>query len=209
VKEYSETLDDAAWGAASDVAPKFISPSDPARFGGRSTSSAAAMFISDEAAHIDTFRSPGLLARLDDPTEWSKKLQPVLTDFLRGPCQTLISLGGGVGGAVFAAIRIASEIKDKAGAAQRLMSAVPAIAQLPGVTAAHVGQYVVTDISGTAEAKLRANVPDNISFVVLVEGVGVPELESATPQLVDIASAASSATCEAGVYRLAYMLDAP
>ena len=208
MKEYSETLDDAAWGAASDVAPKFISPSDPARFGGRSTSSATAMFISDEAAHIDTFRSPGLLARLDDPTEWSKKLQPVLTDFLRGPCQTLISLGDGVGGAL-AAIRVASEIKDKAGAAQRLMSAVPAIAQLPGVTAVHVGQYVVTDISGTAEAKLRANVPDNISFVVLVEGVGVPELESATPQLVDIASAASSATCEAGVYRLAYMLDAP
>jgi transposase len=30
VKEYLETLDDAAWGAASDVTPKFISPSDPA-----------------------------------------------------------------------------------------------------------------------------------------------------------------------------------
>jgi transposase len=30
VKEYLETLVDAAWGAASDVTPKFISPSDPA-----------------------------------------------------------------------------------------------------------------------------------------------------------------------------------
>jgi transposase len=30
VKEYLETLDDVAWGAASDVIPKFISPSDPA-----------------------------------------------------------------------------------------------------------------------------------------------------------------------------------
>ena len=30
VKEYLATLDDAAWGAASDVTPKFISPSDPA-----------------------------------------------------------------------------------------------------------------------------------------------------------------------------------
>ena len=29
-KEYLATLDDAAWGAASDVIPKFISPSDPA-----------------------------------------------------------------------------------------------------------------------------------------------------------------------------------
>jgi transposase len=30
VKEYLATLDDAAWGAASDVTPKFVSPSDPA-----------------------------------------------------------------------------------------------------------------------------------------------------------------------------------
>jgi len=30
VREYLETLDDAAWGAATDVVPKFVSPSDPA-----------------------------------------------------------------------------------------------------------------------------------------------------------------------------------
>ena len=30
MKEYLATLDDAAFGAASDVTPKFISPSDPA-----------------------------------------------------------------------------------------------------------------------------------------------------------------------------------
>ena len=30
VKEYLATLDEPAWGAASDVVPKFISPSDPA-----------------------------------------------------------------------------------------------------------------------------------------------------------------------------------
>ena len=30
VREYLDTLDDAAWGAASEIVPKFISPSDPA-----------------------------------------------------------------------------------------------------------------------------------------------------------------------------------
>ena len=29
-REYLATLDDAAFGAASDVTPKFVSPSDPA-----------------------------------------------------------------------------------------------------------------------------------------------------------------------------------
>jgi hypothetical protein len=55
------------------------------------------MLILYEAAHIETFRSPGLLARLNDPTEWSKKFQPALVSFIRAPCQTLISLGEGVG----------------------------------------------------------------------------------------------------------------
>src|SRR5262249_425834 len=60
------------------------------------------MFILYEGAHIETFRSPGLLARLNDPTEWSKRVQPGLVNFIRGACQTLISLGDGVGGAVIA-----------------------------------------------------------------------------------------------------------
>lgn len=30
VQEYLDTLDDAAWGAASEVQPKFVSRSDPA-----------------------------------------------------------------------------------------------------------------------------------------------------------------------------------
>ncbi len=167
-----------------------------------------AMFILYEASHVGAFCSPAHLASLNNPTEWSKRVQPGLVNFIRSPCQTLISIGDGIGGAL-AAIRISGEIKEKIEPTQRLMSAAPAIAQLHGVTAVHVGQCVVSDISGTAEAKLRENIADNVSFVVLVEGIGVPELESVTPQLLDIASAASSGTCESGVYRLAYMLDAP
>src|SRR5471032_2274337 len=30
VREYMATLDDTAWGTASDVVPKYVSPSDPA-----------------------------------------------------------------------------------------------------------------------------------------------------------------------------------
>ena len=35
-----------------------------------------------EGAHIETFRSPGYLARLNkDPTEWSNRVQPTMTSF--------------------------------------------------------------------------------------------------------------------------------
>lgn len=61
----------------------------------------------------------------------------------------------------------------------------------------------------TAETKLRpaASAP-RFRYVVLVEGIGSPELDHAMPNVVDIATAASSGTCEAGVYRLAYLLEA-
>jgi len=88
------------------------------------------LFILYEAAHIEVFRSPGLVARLNDPTEWSKKgLRPA--------------------------------------------------ASTPG-----------------------------FGYVMLVEGVGSRELDDAMPDVVDIATAASSGTCEGGVYRLAYLLEA-
>src|SRR5258705_2991779 len=116
----------------------------PGFLGGRRymrTASGHTMFILYEAAHIETFRSPGLLARLNDPTEWSKRVQPGLVNFLRGPCHTLISLGEGVGGAL-AAIRVSGEIGDKAEVGFSLASAAPAIARLHGVTAVHIGQHV-------------------------------------------------------------------
>ena len=168
-----------------------------------------AMFILYEGAHIETFRSPGLLARLNDPTEWSKRVQPGLVNFIRGPCQTLISLGEGVGGALVA-IRVSGEIGDKVGAGQSLANAAPAIARLHGVTAVHIGQHV-PDVAyaDTAETRLRptASAP-GFSFVILIEGIGIPQLEDVTPDAVGIATRASSGSCETGVYRLAYLLEA-
>jgi len=61
----------------------------------------------------------------------------------------------------------------------------------------------------TAETRLRsAESASAFSFVVLVEGISVHPLEAAMPDVVNIAAAASSGSCEAGVYRLAYLLEA-
>ena len=167
------------------------------------------LFILYEAAHIETFRSPGLVARLNDPTDWSKKVQPGLVNFVRSPCHTLISLGDGLGGALMA-IRVSGDIANTAEVSHSLASAAPAIARLHGVTAVHIGQHVPEITSGeTAETRLRpAPSTPRFSYVVLVEGIGSRELDEAMPNVVDIATAASSGTCEAGVYRLAYLLEA-
>jgi hypothetical protein len=165
-----------------------------------------AMFILYEAAHIETFRSPGLLARLNDPTEWSKRVQPGLVNFLRAPCRALVSLGEGVGGALMA-IRISSGVDDKIEAGHSLASAAPTITRLHGVTAVHVGQHVPDSVE-TAETKLRpATSSASFDFVVLIEGIGVIELENVMSDVVGTTTRACSGSCEAGVYRLAFLLE--
>lgn len=165
-------------------------------------------FVLYEAAHIETFRSPGYLARLNNPTEWSNRVQPGLVNFIRGACQTLISIGDGVGGALIA-MRVSGDIGDKVQVGYTLASAAPAIARLHGVAAVHVGQHAPESTSGeTAETRLRpaTSAPD-FSFAILVEGIGVAELEEVRADIVDITTKASSGSCEGGLYRLAYLLE--
>ena len=108
------------------------------------------------------------------------------------------------------AIRVSGDIANTAEASHSLASAAPAIARLHGVTAVHIGQHVPEITSGeTAETRLRpAASSPRFAYVVLVEGIGSRELDDAMPNVVDIATATSSGTCEAGVYRLAYLLEA-
>jgi hypothetical protein len=175
-----------------------------------SKSSAHSMFILYEGAHTDTFRSPGLLARLNDPSDWTKRVQSGLTNFVRGPCRKLISMGDGVGGAIIT-IRITGTPTEGTQTAHALLKAAPNIAELHGVTAVHIGQHVPDRSTvETAETKLRpSDTSPRFSFVVLVEGIGVSQLEEALPRVVAIVTEASSGSCEAGVYLLAYLLDAP
>jgi hypothetical protein len=111
------------------------------------------IFILYEAAHIETFRSPGLIARLNDPTEWSKRVQPGLLNFTRGPCQTLISLGEGVGGAILT-VRLSGDARYGAQVGNEITDLAPALTRLHGVTAVHIGRHVPDEID-TAEKKLR------------------------------------------------------
>src|SRR5262245_20899906 len=164
------------------------------------------MFILYEAAHIETFRSPGLIARLNDPTEWSKRVQPGLMNFIRAPCQTLISLGEGVGGAILT-VRMLGDVRDRAEVGHDLTCMAPTLARLHGVTAVHIGQHVPDNID-TAEKQLRPLAsPPPFGFVILVEGIGIAELQAATPDLIRLLTGWSSEPLDLGVFRLAYLLD--
>lgn len=56
-----------------------------------------------EARSLGVFNSDAYLACLNAPTEWSNHIQPYFLNFIRAACQTQVSTGRGVGGALLTA----------------------------------------------------------------------------------------------------------
>lgn len=159
---------------------------------------------------VEVFRSPAYLARLNDPTPWSNRLQPAFRNFLRVACERVASAGLGDGGAI-ATTRLsfmdgATEAGVRAGSA----ALVEAILAIPGVCAAHVG-LARTEVSGvrTRETELRPEMAERgFDVVVITECSGRPELEAA---IGEIEAAIASSACGLAeprsiAYNLAYEL---
>jgi hypothetical protein len=167
-------------------------------------------FTMYEAAHIETFRSPGYLARLNDPTPWSLRVGATQTDFLRGAFELDTSLGAGIGGAL-ATLRIEREHPDRERTTLALRHRCHDVLLQHGVVGVHLGA-AKQDITGidTKEMKIRSSrVAENaLDMVVLVETIGFEELAA-------IIEKAEHTFCIQGVasilvepYRLAFLLPA-
>jgi hypothetical protein len=160
----------------------------------------------------EVFRSPAYLERLNNPTEWSNKVQPTFRNFLRVACERVASAGVGDGGAM-ATVRL--DFRDGAGEDDLRAGAEALCAALLKVTSAccaHIG-LARSEISGvkTRETELRPGMAEKeFDAIVLVEGSGLPELE-ASVGAIEAAIADSRCGLENPatiVYTLAYQLTA-
>lgn len=160
----------------------------------------------------EVFRSAAYLERLNNPTDWSNKVQPTFRNFLRVACERVASAGVGEGGAM-ATVRL--DFLDGAGEADLLGKAEALSRSLLAETGAcgvHVG-LARREISGvrTRETELRPGMAETeFDAIVLVEGSGLPELEASAGA---IEAAIADSGCGIGhpatiVYNLAYHLTA-
>ncbi len=163
-----------------------------------------------ELAHIETFRSPGYLARLNAPTDWSNRVQPSMTNFLRGACETVVSLGDGTAGAV-ATLRI--RIDAEASQASRVDLAVASfkVFDLPGVTSVHLGSHQAALANApTGETAIRPPPSQTaFDFVWIVEAVDLATLEREAGRIEALATAAGAASIDFAAYQLGFQLRAP
>lgn len=167
-------------------------------------------FTMYEGAHTETFRSPGYLARLNDPTPWTRKVGAAQTDFLRGAFDVQLSLGAGVGGAL-GTFRLGVEDAARAEAAMALRHACEEVAALHGVVGVHLGvaNREVTGVRTKEMENRPSTAAENaIDTVVLVETIGFEELEAILAEAAAKLRVRGASAPVAEPYRLAYLLSA-
>ena len=162
--------------------------------------------------NVEVFRSPAYLERLNNPTDWSNRVQPTFRNFLRVACDRIASSGVGDGGAM-ATIRLDYESGAGPDAVHtRAQSLADTLLTVSGACCVHIG-LARTEVSGvkTRETELRPGMAEKeFDMVVLIEGSGAPEPETAIPafEAVIAESGIGVTNPQTIVYNLAYQLTA-
>lgn len=132
-----------------------------------------------ETESVDTLQSPAYLARLADPTPWTRRTMPLVRNNKRTACRVVTSQGEGLGG-VIATV----ELGPGTGREDELRSwltgtALRSAVEHPGIVATHLleGDAGVSTAAKSDEKKLLATPDALVRWVVLIEGIdpAVPE----------------------------------
>ena len=158
-----------------------------------------------EADSLEVLGGPDYLARLNDPTPWTRKVVASFRNVTRGICRVLYSAGVGQGGAM---LTLRFQVSDDAAEAtvaalrQRLL---PPLVDCNGISGVHLcrADDAVSRIE-TAEKKVRAEGTQIPRWVLLVEGTASYAVEAAAVQtragLADFGVSAFDQAC----YRFEY-----
>jgi hypothetical protein len=130
-------------------------------------------FILYETETPEVLASPGYLARLNDPTPWSRAVLKDIPLTIRAAARVEASFGRGVGGFVLAA-RFARAPKPELG------DALAAASARRGVLGAHLlrGDDATTQVP-TKEKTVRAQPDETAAWIALIEGVDKAAVEAA------------------------------
>ncbi len=160
-----------------------------------------------ETESLDTLQSPAYLARLGDPTPWTRRTMPLVRNNKRTACRVVASVGPGLGGVI-----ATLELGPRPGHEEELRSwlvatALPAAAERPGIVAGHLleGDAAVSTAAKSDEKKLLATPDALVRWVVLIEGTDPAPLEGTCRDLLGAEALARRGATDdltLGFYRL-------
>lgn len=160
-----------------------------------------------EARSLDVLTGPDYLARLDNPTPWTRRVAPQLENNVRSLCEVALSLGPGAGGLAMTwryDVAPGREAEHRAA----VEAALRALAERPGIVGAHLclGDVAASSVQ-TAEKRTRPKQALTPAWVVMVEGGGERRaLEAACAELLpaSLLEKTGALTPAGGLYQLQY-----
>lgn len=161
-----------------------------------------AFFNFYEVEAPDVLGSAPYRARLDDPTEWTRRVVPHFVDTSRTLCRVAESRGHGIAGFLLA-LRL-----DAFGA--DLHDVVASLADAEDVSAVHLLERSEAVASGTAESAMRSAPDGSSAAILMIEGVAASPLLSAAERLAPdaaIRAATGAAPAARGLYQLDFLMD--
>ena len=166
-------------------------------------------FVLYEAARIAVLTGKDYLARLNDPTPWSRKMMPHHLDMVRSLCRVQASVGGLIGG-VLATLRFSPPRRGARAFAQWLAQEVfPPLAQRKGIAGACFLQAQPQALATrTTEQEIRGR-DATADWVLLVSGYDATVVESVSDEMRSALAARKTEVNPARVlYGPAYSLTA-
>lgn len=163
-----------------------------------------------ETESLETLRSPAYLARLNDPTPWTRRMLPLYRNNKRTACRVTMSVSAGLGGAV-----ATLELGPRGGHEDELRSwltgtALLAIGQRPGIVGVHLLEADAAASATRSDEKKLLERPDAlVRWVVLLEGIDPEAPEGACREFLSpeaLARRGAGEDVNVGVYRLQYCL---
>lgn len=167
-------------------------------------------FIFYRTRDLAVLTSPAYLARLNQPTPWTRRTMPHFRNTSRSACRPLVRLGRGEGGVV-ATLRFGTaDGADTRLEAWLREAALPAALEQPGIVSAELwrGDPGASNVD-TEERRMRGG-PDMVAdWVVLVTGNHQQQVEVASAACLDGTAIKShgGSLPNVGVYRLLFALN--
>jgi hypothetical protein len=158
-----------------------------------------------EADSPETLAGQDYLHRLNAPTAWSQRVIPSFRNVARSVCRVAFTNGVGSGG-VMLTLRFAIDAAHRDSTIDALRRRLlPPLVYRKGIAGVHL--CLADDAASaveTAERKVRADATLVPSWIILIEGNAVPDVDGAADDLVPTLMAHAAPAPERAIYRLEF-----
>ncbi len=158
-----------------------------------------------EADSPETLAGQDYLNRLNAPTPWTQRVVPSFRNVARSICRVAFTNGVGSGGVVLT-LRFAIDTAHRDSTIDALRRRLlPPLVYRKGVAGVHLclADEAASNVQ-TEEKTVRADATEVPTWIVLIEGNAVPEVDAAADDLVPTLNAHGAAAPQRAVYRLEF-----